>query len=103
MSAFLSRVDIVDDDEEPHVPPLLKLTVTEEIEALNTSRELHIDESLYGLNHDSVTERGTYLQYMITMMVRTIEAKYGIEVDGAQLESVEIINLLNRFDKKEKQ
>lgn len=102
MSAFLSRVDIVDDDELPNVPPLLRLTVTEELEAFDMSREIPAQEFLYGLKHDSVEDRATYLQYMITMLVRTLEAEYDIEVDGAQLEPVEIVNLLNRFDKKEK-
>lgn len=101
MSAFLSRVDIVDDDELPNVPPLLRLTVTEELESLDFAREIPTQEYLYGLRHDSVEDQETYLQYMISMLIRVIETEYAIEVDGTILEPPEMANLLNRFNKKE--
>lgn len=100
MSAFLSRVDIINDDET-RVPPLLKLTVTEEFEAFDTGRDLHAQEYLYGLRHDSVEDRAQYLQYMISMLVRTLEAEYAIDVDGMVLTEPEMLNLLNRYDKRE--
>lgn len=101
MSAFLSRVDIVDDDELPHIPPLLKLTVTEELETFDFTRQIPAQEFLYGLRHDSVENQETYLQYMISMLVRTIEAEYAIDVDGSVLQPAELANLLNRFNNRE--
>lgn len=101
MSAFLSRVDIIDDDERPTIPPLLKLTVTEELEAYDFTRDIHASEYLYGLRHESVEDRAAYLQYMISMLVHTLEAEYVLEVDGRVLTEPEMLNLLNRYEKRE--
>lgn len=100
MSAFLSRVDIIDDDETPHIPPVLKLTITEELELFDFSRELHREETLHGLRHESVTDKAAYLQEMISLLVRAIEADHDVEVDGSVLEPAEMQNLLNRYDKR---
>lgn len=100
MSAFLSRVDIIADDEKPHEPPVLKLTVTEELEAFDFSRELMRAEALHGLGHESVTDKAAYLQEMISLLVRVIEADHDVEVDGSVLEPTEITNILNRYDKR---
>lgn len=100
MSAFLSRVDIFADDEKPDEPPRLHLTVTDESEALGYHRQLEGGEFLHGLCHESVKDKTKYVQEMISLLVRVIEAEYDVRVDGSVLEPEELHNLMNRYDKR---
>lgn len=101
MTSYLSRVDIIDADE-PH-PPKLRVTVTQHFESLNPeySREFIGEEAVYGLLHESVTNRGEYLQYMIDCLIQVIETEHSLEVDGAVLTEAEMNNLLSRYENRE--
>lgn len=97
--SFLSRVDIIDQEDNP---PILKITVEELVEGFGVVREHTNHEILYGFVHESVTDRAEYLQYMIEMVTRTIEARHKLsEVEGMILTEAELKNLINRYEKKE--
>lgn len=100
-SWFLSRVDIIDQDTDP---PILKVTVTGLIEGLGFQGEHDAHEILYGFMHESVTDRAEYLQYMIEMLVRTLQAQHNLsDVDGMILTEAELANLINRYEQKDQQ
>lgn len=96
VSTYLSRIDIFDSS-----PPVLKITVTQDFESIGYSREFHTEETLYGLEHDSVKDRNEYVEYMIEMLVRTLEADHAFEVEGVPLTKPELDNLMNRYHNRE--
>lgn len=100
MTAYLSRVDIIDQEDDA---PILKVTVTQAFESLNPgyTRDFTNHEILYGLIHDSVTDRATYLQYMIDCLVQVLETEHNFEVDGAVLTEAEMNNILTRYENRE--